>query len=340
MGKLLQVSNMTLRSWLKRLWRPRWLVWALLLIVAGWAGRNLPFSEILSNFQRLTPVQLTGWIILNLVILTLASMRWQTLLQAQGQSIPILSIAGYRMASYAMSYFAPGPQLAGEAMQVYMIQKRHKVPSATAISTVVLDKSMEILANFLFIIVGGAVIVSSRVINQAFFVQFILLMCLFLCLPISYFTSLWRGSKPAARFLQWLKGLRKNDDRLNRWIEVAANAEGQMICLFKQKPRVMAQVFVLSLFIWVVLLIDYALAMSFFGLQLNLVETISALTAARIAFLTPIPGGLGAYEASQVMVMTALGLSPAVGVSLSLIVRGRDLLMGGVGLGLVGWLTR
>jgi len=331
---------MTLRTWFKRFWRPRWLVWALLLIAAGYAARSLPFSEIWGNFQRLTPIQLTGWIILNLVILTLASMRWQTLLQAQGQSVPILSIAGYRMASYALSYFAPGPQVAGEAMQVYIIQKRHKVPSATAISTVVLDKSMEILANFLFIVIGGAVIVSSRVINQAFFAQFILLMCLILCLPISYFVALWKGSKPAARLFQWIKGLRKNDDRINRWIDVATNAEGQMIYLCKEKPRVMAQVFVLSVLIWVVLLMDYALAMSFFGLELNLVETVSALTAARIAFLTPIPGGLGAYEASQVLVMTALGLSPAVGVSLSLIVRGRDLLMGGLGLGLVGWLTR
>jgi len=331
---------MTLRTWIKRLWRPRWLVWALVLIAAGWAARSLPFNEIVQNFSRLTPIQLTGWITLNLVILALASLRWRMLLQAQGHTVPIVSIAGYRMASYAMSYFAPGPQLAGEAMQVYMIQKRHKVPGATAISTVVLDKTMEILANFLFILVGGVVILWAHMINQAFFVQFLLLMCLILCLPLSYFASLWRGSQPAARFLHWVKGLRKNDTRLDRWTEVAANAESQMVGLFKENPRVLIQAFVVSLLIWAVLLIDYAFAMSFFGLQLNLVETISALTAARIAFLTPIPGGLGAYEASQVLVMTALGLSPALGVSLSLIVRGRDLLMGGLGLGLVGWLTR
>jgi uncharacterized membrane protein YbhN (UPF0104 family) len=56
------------------------------------------------------------------------------------------------------------------------------------------------------------------------------------------------------------------------------------------------------------------------------------LTAARIAFMLPSPGGLGTLEASQVLMFEVLGFNPALGISISLLVRGRDLLLGGLGL--------
>ena len=63
---------------------------------------------------------------------------------------------------------------------------------------------------------------------------------------------------------------------------------------------------------------------------------IISLTAARIAFLTPLPGGLGALEASQVFAMGALGFNPALGISISLWIRSRDVLLALLGLGLAG----
>ena len=51
--------------------------------------------------------------------------------------------------------------------------------------------------------------------------------------------------------------------------------------------------------------LDFALALRFIGLQLPLVEIVGALTIARIAFLVPTPGGLGALEASQMLAMQA-----------------------------------
>ena len=56
------------------------------------------------------------------------------------------------------------------------------------------------------------------------------------------------------------------------------------------------------------------------------------MTAARIAFLLPAPGGLGVLEASQVLTFSALGLNPAVGLSLTLLIRVRDIALGTGGL--------
>ena len=61
-------------------------------------------------------------------------------------------------------------------------------------------------------------------------------------------------------------------------------------------------------------------------------QSVVVLPAARVAFLLPVPAGLGALEAGQVLAMQALGINPAVGIGLSLLIRSRDIIFGGLGL--------
>jgi len=65
-------------------------------------------------------------------------------------------------------------------------------------------------------------------------------------------------------------------------------------------------------------------------------QAATALVAARIAILLPMPAGLGALEASQALAMSSLGLDPAYGVAIALLIRGRDVLLGLSGLALGG----
>ena len=83
---------------------------------------------------------------------------------------------------------------------------------------------------------------------------------------------------------------------------------------------------------WLLMVFEYWLALHFLGATLTPAQTIIALTAARVAILFPLPGGLGALEASQVLAMQLLGLEPAIGLSLSLLIRARDVTLGGIGL--------
>jgi uncharacterized membrane protein YbhN (UPF0104 family) len=99
-----------------------------------------------------------------------------------------------------------------------------------------------------------------------------------------------------------------------------------------ESPRTILQASLVSGLLWLALIGEYWLATRLLGLQLNLVQVLSALVAARLAFLTPLPGGVGALEASQVPALEALGLPGVYGLSLSLLLRGRDLLLAGIGL--------
>jgi uncharacterized membrane protein YbhN (UPF0104 family) len=71
---------------------------------------------------------------------------------------------------------------------------------------------------------------------------------------------------------------------------------------------------------------------SFLGMQINAIQIFAALTAMQVAFLMPLPGGLGALEASQVLALGVFGQPASAAISLVLLMRARDILNGGIGL--------
>ena len=81
---------------------------------------------------------------------------------------------------------------------------------------------------------------------------------------------------------------------------------------------------------------EYALMASFLGINLPFWNTVAAWAAGWLSFLLPLPGGLGALEASQIFVLSRFGVHVAAAISMILLMRGRDLLIGGLGLLLAG----
>ncbi len=79
---------------------------------------------------------------------------------------------------------------------------------------------------------------------------------------------------------------------------------------------------------------EYALITSFLGINLHGWQTFAAWTTSWLAFLVPLPGGLGALEASQVFTLGAFEISAALAIGVALLIRARDLLIGGLGLAL------
>jgi uncharacterized membrane protein YbhN (UPF0104 family) len=64
------------------------------------------------------------------------------------------------------------------------------------------------------------------------------------------------------------------------------------------------------------------------------VTALVTVVAARLAFLVPVLGGLGALDAGQALILPALGLDPALGLAACCLLRGRDLILVGLGAGL------
>jgi uncharacterized membrane protein YbhN (UPF0104 family) len=77
---------------------------------------------------------------------------------------------------------------------------------------------------------------------------------------------------------------------------------------------------------------EFALIANFLDIRLPFWQTVAAWMAGWLSLLAPLPGGLGALEASQVFALGTFGVSAASAIGIALVMRARDLLLGGLGL--------
>jgi len=102
--------------------------------------------------------------------------------------------------------------------------------------------------------------------------------------------------------------------------------------LCRRRPAALAAAAGLSALAWGVLVAEYRWMLWALGLQPSWTQTLTMMVAARLAFWTPLPAGVGALEVGQVWAARLLGWPGAAGLALSVLIRARDAFIGGLGL--------
>ena len=316
------------------------LMWLLVPLAVWWSLKDVPLSEISKNLRQIGLPAILILIGINVFIFILFSFRWWMIIRAQGWEISLLSVIGYRLAGFGITYFTPGPQFGGEPAQVYLLKVKESIPVSPAATSVAVDKLLELLANFSFLLVGVSVIVLSGVLKSANSLPLILFPILLLTFPVIYLLALRTDHLPVAYFLGKISKFKsigtKHLGRINKISEI----ESQVAIFCQRNVIVLLVGAMLSVVIWVLMVFEFGLMMNYLGVHVNLVQILIALTAARIAFLLPLPAGLGTLEAGQVMAMGLIGINPVIGISLSLLIRTRDILFGSAGLWVSGYFSR
>lgn len=297
----------------------------------------MPVRQIAGVLRRIDFKQVILLVLVNFIFLLLVNIRWALLLHSLGWKIPLFKLMQYRLASFGVSYFSPGPQFGGEPIQVHLLSRQHGVPLATAISSVFLDRLVDLLSNFTFLFIGCVLVLVGGLLagwqgRVLWAVALVLLM-----LPAGHLLAISLNKKP----LSWLLGRARS--RFPFFLKIRAlvfQTEEQMAGLVRAKPATLAAMIGLSALVWVGAVLEFWLCLRFLGVTATGFETVSALTAARLAFLLPLPAGLGALEASQSLSAHLLGWGPAVGIALSLVIRARDVLLALLGLGFGSFVYR
>jgi uncharacterized protein (TIRG00374 family) len=231
---------------------------------------------------------------------------------------------------FGISYFTLGPQVGGEPLQVYYLRLKYGMSYTRATSTVIMDKLLEFLANFFLLVIGLTAIVQAGILstNASKPLVSLIPMAVILLWPFLHITLMIRGIYPVGAALRF--GFSRSG--IPKWIRFIIVAE-RMAGLFCQRnPGALWAAAGVSLAAGVGMISEYMLITSFLGINLHSWQTIAAWTTSWLAFLVPVPGGLGSLEASQVFTLGAFGISAAVAISVTLLIRARDLLIGGLGL--------
>lgn len=308
------------------------LLWIFVGLLLVWAWRDVSFSDLMRALTRLNPASLGLLLLINAAILLLFGSRWWLILRALGYPLSYLTLAKYRLASFGISYFTPGPQFGGEPMQVYWLHTYHAIPTKTALASVSLDKLFEMLANFTFLAGAILIVVWEGLFLQTMSGTVIAFSGGMLVLLLGYSLALWIGRTPLAWTFGRIPFNERKHASLSTFRQTLLDAEFQMGQFFRQHPHIILLSSIFSGMIWLSLLGEYALALRFLGLETSWLNILAIIVFARLAFLTPLPAGLGALEAGQVFAMQSLGLDPIFGVSISLFIRVRDSFFGLLGL--------
>lgn len=310
-------------------------VWLLAAALLWWVLRSVNLAEVWNTLKGLTGLQIILLLAVNALIAFTFGWRWWLILWAQGFSIPYSALASYRLVCFSVSYFTPGPHFGGEPLQVYLIRRRHDVPLAMATASVALDKLLEVVVNFIFLLIGVVITYLAQVAPGAVRGEAILIAAALLALPLGLLGILYAGKHPVSGLITYLS---PRLPFLERWQGIVAETEDHAIHACRQHPGAIAAAFGGSVVVWFALFFEFWLSTHFLGLDLNWVQLVSIVTVARVALLLPSPGGLGTLEAGQVWMMGLLGLNPAAGLGLSLLIRARDVLFGISGLLWGAWL--
>jgi glycosyltransferase 2 family protein len=318
----------------QRKWFFRSFWFLILAALLYFALRNAPLIEIWNALKALNPSQIALILVINAIVIALMTARWWIILRAENPSLPFLPLVGYRLSVFGLSYFTPGPQVGGEPLQVIYLQKNHGLSFARATSAVIMDKLLEFLVNFILIGIGAWAIVRVGLIpgNGIRLNLSLIGLAVLLIWPIIHVVLLFKGVTPISRILLRQPFIQKD----HQSIRLVVVAERMASAFCRKHVGAMFSAIGVSLLSILGIALEYHLMVGFLGMQTTVVQIFAALTAMQVAFLMPLPGGLGALEASQVFVLGAFGQPASAAISLTLLIRARDILNGGIGLLLAG----
>jgi glycosyltransferase 2 family protein len=315
---------------LNRNWIRRSLVFIVLAILLYFALRNAPLVEILETLKQLQLWQISILFIINALIYICITLRWWIIVRAENKAISFFPLLAVRIAVFGVSYFTLGPQVGGEPLQVLYLQRNYGLTYTRATASVLMDKLLEFLANFFLLAVGLTSIFQVGIVSRNGsnpFASLSGLVILFLWPPL-HIILMMRRIYPASAILR-----KFSNNKMVRFVAASERMAGTF-CR-RHLSSLLSAIFV-SVLAAIGMVSEYFFITSFLHIELSLSQTIAAWTAGWLAFLVPLPGGLGALEASQVFALGAFSTSAASAISATFLIRGRDLLIGGLGLLLAG----
>jgi uncharacterized protein (TIRG00374 family) len=309
-------------------------VCSVLAVLLYFALRNAPLAELWNTLLQLRPWQIVMLFGLNLFIYALITLRWWIIVRAENKRVAYFPLLLVRVAVFGVSYFTFGPHVGGEPLQVFYLQRKYKLTFAHATASVIMDKLLELVANFFLLAVGltaifRAGILSTNGSSSWLSLSGLVILCMW---PPVHIFLLYKRKYPVSAMLRSIPVIKK-DSKVVRFIAASERLAGTFC---RRHLSSLLSAMVISLCAAVGMVSEFALIVNFLDIRLPFWQTDAAWTAGWLALLAPLPGGLGALEASEVFALGIFGVSAASAIGVTLVMRGRDLLIGGLGLLIAG----
>jgi len=250
------------------------------------------------------------------------ALRWRIVLGGVGTCPSLRRLTTYRAAGHSLSSLLPSAKLGGEPLRVSLLV-RASVPASSAIASVVVDRTLEMVGSAPFALCYAALLLRRGVpeLEGALVTVGTAVGALAVGVVLAVRRLRKRsGLVTAAARATGLDRLRVVRGRM----DVLARAEDDASRLVRQ-PRRLARALAVGVGVNLVVLAEYRLLLAAFGLPHDPLAVVAAVFATGAAHSLPVPAAVGALEGAEMWVFGMLGYAPATGLAVGLAVRLREL---------------
>lgn len=293
-------------------------------IIALWIILKIfPFKEIINAFTEASIQVVIGYLIVCAAIMASLAWRWRIVLRSQGIKIPFRNLYVYRIIGYGVSYLTPTAKVGGEPVRAALLSK-HKVRFRKALSSAVIDKTIEIASSSIFFFIGVLTILINFALPENTELMLLVFAVIFLTVVILFYQRMVSGKgiiKQAVKFfrIDRIKKLKIDEEKLEHF-------ENLLIKFYRRDHTHFALAIGVSLLSWVLMFMEFKLAMLILGFNVSFTVIFLIVSFVGAAVLVPVPMAIGVLEASQVAIFRMVDLRSSAGVALAFLVRARDLL--------------
>lgn len=287
------------------------------------AIRYTGIDNVLTSLKIVNRSSFFFYLLVSISIFLGFVIRWYLILKCHGYKIPFLRLFNYRIAGFSISYLTPSARLGGEPVRTYFLVK-DKVPFEKAMSSVLIDKSLELTANAVMTIIGAMIFAFMMVLTPQvkWFIFIVIIISIFsvwffysrLLQGKGIFTSMFKFFK-----LTEINYIKKNFYKIR-------DSELEMTRFFINYKKVFIVSTIISFVLWLLSILEFKLLLNAFGYEATTIQVFLVLVAVGLAYLVPIPTALGVLESAQVSLFSFFGKGVQYGIAVSLVTRIRDLM--------------
>jgi len=286
-------------------------------------------KTILDTITNISPGYFLVLLMIRFVFWYIRSLNWKIIMERCDIRLPFRKIFGARIAGFAVNYLTPSANIGGEAARIMLINNKSK---KNALASVILDKTIELVATIFFVV--GAVAVAIYKIPmppaQKYIYGGVVL--------FSVAGMIFILRKQRQGLLKWIIGklekfrisfqfIRNNMDKIR---EIDKNISG----FYRHNRR---SFYTVLFFYFIYLLVwtsEIYFTLQFLGMtEITFLKSFLIVSLGSVSFFMPVlPGGVGVYELTYLAIFKLLGLSTTFCMALVITRRVIALIWAGIGL--------
>jgi len=303
-----------------------WIIGIILFVVIL---QRIGLRQVWDRIRQLSVLNFFILFVIRFIYWVLRTANWNIVLNKFGGRASFVQLFEARMAGHAISYLTPSAHLGGEPIRALMVKNLDK---KRALASVIVDKTIELMATVLFMILGILVAVTKLSLPAQYKMMFIAAMIISALFVLVLFIRQKRG------FFGWifngLDWLGLKFSFLNRYREKIQETDRLIKVFYQEHKTTFLVVFIAYCFLLLFWTVEIHFTLLFLGVQgISLLDSFLIVTLGVLAFLIPaIPAALGTYEVTYAVIFVLMGLGAGLGVTLTIIRRLLALLWAGIGL--------